>query len=98
MVIGVVAANFLAGIVQHSLKASELGSFEFLVELTRWAVMIFAFLAALSQLDVASDFMKDLFRGIVAMLAIAGGLSFGLGGREHAKAFLDHLSKEIKKN
>lgn len=97
MVIGTVAANFLAGIVQHSLRASGLGGFESLAELTRWAIIIFAFLAALSQLDVASDFMKDLFRGIVAMLAIAGGLSFGLGGRDHAKAFLDHMSKEMKK-
>lgn len=97
MVIGTVAANFLQGIVRHSLKASNLGDFEFLGELTRWAILIFAFLAALSQLDVASDFMKDLFRGIVAMLAIAGGLAFGLGGRDHAKSFLDHVSKEMKK-
>lgn len=97
MVIGTVAANFLSGIVQHSLKASGLGSVEFLAELTRWAVIIFAFLAALSQLDVASDFMKELFRGIVAMLAIAGGLAFGLGGKAHAEKFLDHMSKEMKK-
>lgn len=97
MVIGTVAANFMQGIVQHSLKGSGLGSFEFLAEFTRWAIVIFAFLAALSQLDIASDFMKDLFRGIVAMLAIAGGLAFGLGGREHAKAVLDHMSKEMKK-
>jgi len=97
MVIGTVAANFLQSIVQHSLKASGLGSFEFLAELTRWAIIIFAFLAALSQLDIASDFMKDLFRGIVAMLAIAGGLAFGIGGKEHAKSFLDHMSKEVKK-
>jgi len=97
LVIGVVAANFLHDIVYHSLKASELGNFEFVAKMMRWAVLVFAFLAALSQLNVAADFMKDLFRAIVAMIAIAGGLAFGLGGRDHAKSFLDHVTKDLRK-
>ncbi|MDP2933288.1 MAG: hypothetical protein Q8N81_04110, partial [bacterium] len=75
----------------------ELGNFEFVAKMVRWAVLVFAFLAALSQLNVAADFMKDLFRAIVAMLAIAGGLAFGLGGRDHAKNFLDHVTKDLRK-
>jgi len=33
--------------------------------------------------------------GFVAMLAIAGGLAFGLGGQEYAKKFLKKLSDDI---
>ena len=54
-------------------------------------------LAALSQLGVASSFIENLFLAIVAMLAIAGGIAFGLGGKEHAKTVLDYLSEELKK-
>lgn len=97
MAIGIVAANFLHGVVLHSLKASRLGSFESVASLTKWAVVIFAFLAALSQLGVATTFIQDLFRAVVAMLAIAGGIAFGLGGKEHAKHALDYWSKDLKK-
>jgi len=97
LVIGVVAADFLQGLVKHTLQASKLGSFDMVVTITRWAVLIFAFLAALSQLRVASDFIQDLFRAVVAMLAIAGGIAFGLGGKDHAKAVLDHISKDLRK-
>jgi len=30
-------------------------------------------------------------------LAIAGGLAFGLGGKEHAKEILDELKKKLAK-
>lgn len=97
MVIGAVAANFMYSVVRHSLKAGELENLEFAAQLAKWAVLVFAFLAALSQLNVAADFMKDLFRGIVAMLAISGGIAFGLGGKEQASRLLDHLTKDLKK-
>jgi hypothetical protein len=35
--------------------------------------------------------------GLIAMLALAGGLAFGLGGRDHAARFLSHWSEEMKK-
>ena len=35
--------------------------------------LCFAVIAALSQLQIATDFLQDLFRAIIAMLAIAGG-------------------------
>jgi len=95
LVIGIIAANFISGVVSHSLKASHLGNFEAVASLVRWAVLIFALLAALSQLRVATSFINDLFRAIVAMLAIAGGIAFGLGGKDHARQALDHITKKL---
>jgi len=31
----------------------------------------------------------------VAMLAIAGGLAFGLGGKDHAKKVLDNIEESM---
>lgn len=64
-------------------------------EIARWAIIIFTFLAALSQLGVATDLIRILFTGFVAMLALAGGLAFGFGGKDTAekmlKKFLDRI-------
>lgn len=95
MLIGMVAANFLQGVVRHALSAGGLQTSDSLGLITKWAILIFAFLAALNQLGVAAGFVHDLFRAVVAMLAIAGGLAFGLGGRDHAKHVLDSIEKDI---
>jgi hypothetical protein len=61
----------------------------------RWAVLVFVFLVALNQLGIASDLIRILFTGLVAMFAIAGGLAFGLGGQEAAKELLSKLRKKM---
>lgn len=64
-------------------------------EMARWAIIVFAFLAALNQLGVATDLIRILFTGFVGMLALAGGLAFGFGGKDTAekilKKFFDRL-------
>lgn len=97
MLIGIVSANFLQGVVRHSLAAGGLRTSDSLALITKWAILVFAFLAALSELRVATTFVQDLFRAFVAMLAIAGGIAFGLGGKEHAKKALDVIEKDLSK-
>jgi hypothetical protein len=62
----------------------------------RWAIWIFALMVAFSQLGIAPQFMNILFTGIVAMLALAGGLAFGLGGKDAAGEFIREVRSEIK--
>ena len=97
LLIGIVAANFLQGIVRHSLQAGGLRTSDTLALITKWAILIFAFLAAMAQLQVAATFMTELFSAIVWMLAGAGAIAFGLGGKEHAKKVLDEIEKDISK-
>jgi len=53
-------------------------------------------MVAFSQLGIAAQFMNILFTGIVAMLALAGGLAFGLGGRDAAADFIKEVRSELK--
>ena len=92
MLAGVVTAAFL---VRASVMAARLHAAHFLGTLTKWSVLIFAFLAALSQLGVAGALVNTLIMGFVAMLAIAGGLAFGLGGKDVAAAWLEKMKSEI---
>jgi hypothetical protein len=51
---------------------------------------------ALSELGIAPQYMYTLFAGFVAMVALAGGLAFGLGGKDAAKDLIDEVRDEIK--
>lgn len=95
LLIAAMLSTFLQRVVVSSVAAAGLTSANFLGTVTRWSVMIFGFLVALSQLGIAASFINTVFIGIVAMLAIAGGLAFGLGGKEHASVFLSKLREEI---
>ncbi|OGD32866.1 hypothetical protein A2833_03365 [Candidatus Azambacteria bacterium RIFCSPHIGHO2_01_FULL_44_55] len=97
MLAGVVVANFLAKVVRASVIAARLHQANFLATLTRWSVWIFAFLAALSQLGVATALVNTLVMGFVAMLALAGGLAFGLGGKDVAADWLRKMREEVTK-
>jgi len=95
MLAGVVVATFLSKLVRASVLAAKLHAAHFLGALTKWSVLVFTFLAALSQLGVAGALVNTLIMGFVAMLAIAGGLAFGLGGKDVAAAWLEKLKEEI---
>ncbi|MBI4919706.1 hypothetical protein HY838_00135 [Candidatus Azambacteria bacterium] len=95
MLAGVVAAAFLSKLIRASVLSARLHAAHFLGALTKWSILIFAFLAALSQLGVASALVNTLIMGFVAMLALAGGLAFGLGGRDVAAAWLAKMKEEI---
>ena len=95
MLAGVVMAAFLAKLVRASVLAARLHSAHFLGALTKWSVLVFAFLAALSQLGIAGALVNTLIMGFGAMLALAGGLAFGLGGRDVAAAWLEKLRSEV---
>lgn len=96
VLIGVLVARFLEHVVRVSVKAAKLASANFLAALSRWAVLIFTFLIALDQLKVASDIIKIFVIGIVAMIAIGGGLALGLGGKRHAEDWLASLKKKVQ--
>lgn len=96
LLLGILAANFFSNLVRATVKASGLHNGESLGAITKWAIVVFTAITALSQLQIATSFLQDLFRAIVAMLAIAGGLAFGLGGKDHAKKALDSIENSFK--
>jgi len=91
----VIVANFLQKLVRASVEAAGLQAAGFLSGLTKWAVLIFGFIAALSHLGIAVTLINSLVIGLVAMLALAGGLAFGLGGKEQAARFIEKLKKDL---
>src|SRR3989344_1314194 len=86
--VGVVVGNLVSDLVRHSARGLGAHSAGSLAALARYAILIFSGLLVLHQLGVAADLIRILFTGIVAMIALAGGLAFGLGGQETARDVL----------
>ncbi len=95
---GAVIAQVAEGVVSGSARAAGIAAAGFVGTMARWAIWIFAVLAALSQLQIAQAILQTLFTGVVVALALAFGLSFGLGGQEAAARFIEKTREEMRSN
>jgi hypothetical protein len=91
----VMLGNFVYDVVKGSTKAAGVMSATLLAVISKWAIVVFGVFAALIQLGVASSLVSTIFIGLVAMLSLAGGLAFGLGGKDEARLMLEKLRVEI---
>jgi mechanosensitive ion channel-like protein len=92
LIVGALLANVVAGAVRGAAAEAGLTTAGLLASVARWAVLVFAFLAALTQLNVAQNMIFILFAAMVGMLALAGGLALGLGGVDTARSLLSGWS------
>ncbi len=94
LTIGLVVGNFTAELVEKSVRMSDFinnTSIQTLKRITKWVIVLFAVMAALSQLGIAPQLIQIFFTGVVMMFALAGGLAFGLAGRDKAKEVIEKM-------
>ena len=89
---GELTRKALVGVLRGLEKKSAAGISIFV----KWAIIVFAFLAALNQWGIAVDIVNTLVMGVVLFVALAGGLAFGLGGQEIARDFLENIRRHFK--
>jgi hypothetical protein len=92
-----VVAEVAQSIVSGSARAAGVHSAGFAGTVAKWAIWVFAILAALDQLGV-TPFVQTIFTGVVVALSIAFGLAFGLGGQEAAARFIERTRSDMKGN
>lgn len=95
LLISIVIAQAMQRLVFGSAKAAGISSAHVLGTITKWSIWIFAFMAALSQLEILNGFIQPLFIGIIAAISLALGLSFGLGGKDAAARYIEKVKEEM---
>jgi hypothetical protein len=84
VVIGTLIAKFVSGLVRGSTSQMGFTNPELLATVAYYAIVVFAVMAAIDQLGIAETVVNTLFIGLVAMVVLAAGLAFGLGGQQTA--------------
>ena len=97
ILVGVLVGNTIGRVVEHSADAADLSAAPMVGAIARWTLVVFSFMAALVQLRIAPELIQTLFVGLVGMMAIAGGIAFGLGGKNQAERLLDGIHKDLTK-
>lgn len=91
LVVGGMAANALGDLVRRAAARSRIERFDLLAAAAKWSVWAFAILVAINQIGIASSLVTILFMAIVGAVALALGLSFGLGARDTAGAIVRQI-------
>ena len=95
LLVAAVVAEIVQGVVTGSARAAGITAAGFAGTMARWAIWLFAVLAALAQLQIAQGILQTLFTGVVVAFALAFGLAFGLGGQDSAARFLEKTREEM---
>lgn len=95
LIVGAFLADFVRKVMSGAAKAVEVKSSGLVGGIAYWAIWGFSIIAALLQLHIADQILSTLVTGLVAMLALAGGLAFGLGGKEAAARYIEKLHGDI---
>lgn len=90
---GAFLGQILSGLVRGAAAEGTLGDANLLSKLTYGAVMAFAIIMALNELNVAPVVVNTLYIGVVAAAALAIGLSFGLGGKDVAARYAEQWTR-----
>lgn len=96
-VVAVIVADILEKIIVAAVEKMRVGYSHVAGVIVKWSIWVTAIFAILLQLGVAKEMTETLFTGIVAFFVIAGGLAFGLGGKEVAGDVLRELKEKVRK-
>jgi len=103
LILAAAIADILARIVSGTARAAGVTSGSVFGAFTKWAVWIVAIFAVIDQLGVLnqtgpmSSLAGAIIQYMVMAVALAFGLAFGLGGKEAAARYLEHLREDIAK-
>lgn len=85
-------AFFLGAVADNTLKKNGHGSLGLVV---KYAIYVIAAFMILNQLGIARTLVDSTFILVIAALAVAFAISFGIGGREFAKNVLADVQKKF---
>ena len=95
-VVAVVIAEIIEKIVRASVEGIKLGYGQVAGAIIKWSIWTFAILAILIQLGIGRELFLSLFQGFIALIVIAGGIAFGLGGKEVAAEILRKAKNKLE--
>ena len=96
-VVAVIIADIVEKVLRALIEGTQIGHGSTVGLIVRWSIWVFAVTAILLQLGVAPFLLQTLLTGVIAFLVVAGGLAFGLGGKDVAGDMLQDLRNKLRR-
>lgn len=97
VIFGSQVVEMLARLVRASVDSMGLTVAKLVEMIVRWAFYTSIGITSLFALGVSEQFTVIMFIGIVSALAIALGLSLGLGGQTHMNDLIKRIREDLKR-
>jgi len=95
-VVAVIIADIVEKLVRAAVEGAKMGSGPMVGAIIKWSIWILAIFAILLQLGIAQTLITTIIQGIVALIVIAGGIAFGLGGKDAAAEVIKDLKNKLR--
>lgn len=96
LTIGLIISQMVYEAVEGGAKATGIKIYHLAAVAFKWMIIIITFLVVLEQIEIKTEILKIFAGGFSLMIAIAGGLAFGLGGQYYAKELIDEFKNKMK--
>jgi len=96
--IGFFIANFMKNFVfglAKSLRVENLFGV-WVSGFIKWGIVIFTLIFSLSEFQISESIFKSFLTAFLAMIALAGGIAFGMSGKEWADKMIEKMRKDIE--
>ena len=97
LTVGLIVAQLVYEAIDGAAKASGIRIYSIAAVLARWMLIIITFLVILEQIGIQTTILQVFAGSLGLMIALAGGLAFGLGGQYHVKELLDEIKNKVSK-
>jgi hypothetical protein len=95
---GVLLAGLVESLVKGAISSVSGKSARLLGKISSYMIVVISVMAAIAQLNIAQQFITMLFTGLVATLAIAFGLAFGLGSKSVVEKMMEEWYEKLRKD
>ena len=97
LMIGLIISQMVYEAIEGGAKATGKGTYSLIAFGAKWLIIVMTFLVVLEQVGIQTTVLQIFAGGLSLMVALAGGLAFGLGGQYHAKELLDDIKNKFSK-
>lgn len=97
LTIGFIIAQMVYEAINGVAKATNVKVYGLIAVFAKWAVLVMSVLVVLEQVLAETSMLQIFAGGLSLMIALAGGIAFGLGGQYHAKELMDEVKNRMSK-
>lgn len=95
LTVGLLFAQLVFEAINGAAIATGLRAYSISAVVAKWVLIIITILVVMEQTGIGTNTIQIFASGLSLMIALAGGLAFGLGGQYQAKEMIDEVRHKI---